>query len=246
MTDAASLPRYLQIAERVTREIRSGLWADGARLPPERALAVEVGAAVGTVRKALAELERRGLIVRRRGSGSYVRRPLGGGAPESIYALFGLERTGGGGLPTAEVLSVEQTPAPGPPPPPGRRTRAAAGPRAHRIRRLRRLDGQPAAVEEIWLDTAVAAEIDAQALPEALYLHYRTALGLIIARAEDRIGVAPAPGWAPGVFAPRPGQSCGFVWRTAFAAASDQAVEWSRTWFDPSVAAYVARLREET
>ncbi len=52
--------------------IRNGELADGMRLPTERRMMTEYGAARNTVRKALALLERDGLINRRAGSGTYV------------------------------------------------------------------------------------------------------------------------------------------------------------------------------
>lgn len=236
----AALPLYLRISERLTREIAAGLWADGARLPPERDFAAALGASVGTLRKALAELERRGLLVRRQGSGNYIRSPgPETSPPPSVYALFRLERLGGGGLPTAETLSVARRSKPAGAP------RFGASPTAHRIRRLRSLDGRPAALEEIWLDASCADVIEAGALPEALYLYYAEALGLEIADVEDRVSVAPAPDWAPRRFGAPTGSICGYVERIG-AAKGGAAVEYSRTWVDASVAVYVARLREET
>jgi hypothetical protein len=74
--------------------------ATGERLPPERDMAEELGIAVGTLRKALAELQNRGLLERVQGSGNYVRAISD---PKSVYAMFRLELLGGGGLPTAEI-----------------------------------------------------------------------------------------------------------------------------------------------
>lgn len=47
----------------------------GSALPPERTLAAEFGVARMTLRHALDELERKGLIVRRQGSGTFTARP---------------------------------------------------------------------------------------------------------------------------------------------------------------------------
>ncbi len=60
-------------------------------------------------------------------------------------------------------------------------------------------------------------------------------------RVEDRVGVDACPDWAPG-FAPRAGAACGHVERLSWAQDGARA-EYSRTWFDPAVARYVARLR---
>lgn len=226
------LPVHLQISEMLIREIAAGRLADGARLPPEREMAASLGIAVGTLRRALSDLTEKGLLDRIQGSGNYVRAR---GGPLGVYAFFRLERIDGGGLPTAEILSVERLRKPADLPDFGITVEA------HRIRRLRRIDGTPAAVEEIWLDAGRAERLALEELSESLYLHYRLALGFSIVRAEDRIGVAPAPDWAPADLALRPGTVAGFIERIAWAG-DGGSVEYSRTWFDPATARYVNRF----
>ena len=67
---AASL-RYLRIAEMLIRDI-AGRPAQPERLPPDRAMAGELGIVVGALRRALSELGTRRLIERRQGSGSHM------------------------------------------------------------------------------------------------------------------------------------------------------------------------------
>ncbi len=73
ITSAA--PLYRQIAESLTEQIISGQLAPEARLPSERQLSEKLQVSRMTLRAALRELEGRGLIVRRRGDGTYVARP---------------------------------------------------------------------------------------------------------------------------------------------------------------------------
>ncbi len=231
--DSTALPKYLQTAEMLIREIAAGRLLDGERLAPERDMASELGIAVGTLRKALSDLEEKGLLERVHGSGNYVRyRPDAGG----VYAFFRLELIDGGGLPTAEVLALDLVAKPDDLPAFG------ASPAAHRIRRLRRLSGVTAALEEVWLDAARAPALRPQDLSESLYLFYRQRLGLHIARAEDRVGVAPVPDWAPAGFPVAPGVPAGFVERRSMAAEGEVA-EFSRTWFDFDKVRYVSRIR---
>ncbi len=233
MTDRTSLPKWVQTAEMLIREIAAGRLISGERLPPEREMAASLGLSVGTLRKALADLEQRGMLERRQGSGNYIRPNE---AAAGVYALFRLELIEGGGLPTAETLEVARLPKPRGAPYFG------PAPKAHRIRRLRRLGGRPAALEEIWLDAARADVLRQEDLSESLYLFYRARLNLWISRAEDRVGLGVVPDWAIPPFAPEPGAPCGFVERLAH----DQAgapVEYSRTWFDAGLARYVARLK---
>ncbi len=65
-------------------DIRTGALAPGAKLPPHRDLARTAGVSVGTVTKAYAEAERRGLVVAHVGRGSFV---SGGDASGRIFPL---------------------------------------------------------------------------------------------------------------------------------------------------------------
>lgn len=215
------------------RDIAAGRVIDGEKLPTEREMAKSLGIAVRTLRKALAELQRTGLLERVQGSGNYIR-----GKPQvdSVYAFFRLEFAGGGGMPTARLLSVERLPKRADVPPFGY---SAEG---HRIRRLRCLSGKPVALEEIWLDASYADHVAAEDLSESLYLYYRRTLGIWISRAEDRVGVGEVPDWAPSDFGLAAGMQAGFVERFGWAQDGSSA-EFSRTWFDHRIARYVARLR---
>jgi DNA-binding FadR family transcriptional regulator len=65
---------YRQIAEQIRSLIRSGEYAPGSRLPPERDLAKQLGVSRPSVREALIALEVEGLVEVRIGSGIYVQR----------------------------------------------------------------------------------------------------------------------------------------------------------------------------
>ena len=229
MPASHSLPIYVQISEMLIREIQAGRLLEGERLPPERDMAKQLGVSVGTLRKSLADLTDKGLLKRRHGSGNYIRN---GPAADSIYAFFRLELVGGGGLPTADVLSVATLEAP---------DGFADGSLAHRIRRLRKLSGTPAAIEEIWLDEVCTPTLAAGDLSESLYHFYRSRLGLWIQKAEDRIGIGPAPAWGIGLL-PEAEQLLGVVDRVSW----DQHgrhIESSRTWYDSRHVRYVSRLK---
>jgi DNA-binding FadR family transcriptional regulator len=60
------------ITARLRRAIEMGVYGDGDQLPPERQLAVTFGTARSTIRKALDQLERKTMVVRRVGSGTFV------------------------------------------------------------------------------------------------------------------------------------------------------------------------------
>ncbi|MDT2031942.1 GntR family transcriptional regulator [Planktomarina sp.] len=228
-----SLPTYVQISEAIARRITAGQWLDGERLPPERAMAAEFGVAVGTLRKALSRLQDQKLLRRIQGSGNYINI-----APQvaNIYSFFRLESLSGAGLPTAQLLSFDRLLKPIDAPYFG------ANPVAFRFRRLRFLDHQPAALEEIWLDGSVADHIAPEEISESLYHTYQTRFGLWIVRAEDHVSFAPTPTWGVDQFGLRPGEIAGYVERIAWAN-TGAPLEFSRNWYDPSVSRYVARIK---
>jgi GntR family transcriptional regulator len=72
VSQADRRPMYLQLMEQIRRRIAVGDWPPGQELPSIRALAVDVGVSVITVKRAYFELERDGVIVTRQGKGSFV------------------------------------------------------------------------------------------------------------------------------------------------------------------------------
>ncbi|MDA8584762.1 GntR family transcriptional regulator [Rhodobacteraceae bacterium] len=232
-TKTSSLPIYMQTAEMLIREVSSGRLIDGEKLPPERDMATDLGIAVGTLRKALDDLEDKGFLQRIQGSGNYVRHnPVAAG----IYAFFRLERLDGGGLPTANILSTKRLKKPRDLP------KFGQSEDGHRVRRLRLLSDLPSAIEEIWLDGKWAQTIRPADLSESLYYFYQRSLGLLISRVEDRIGVGTLPDWSPDDIGCEPGDTVGFIERWG-RAADGEVVEYSRTWFNPDRVRYVARIK---
>ena len=70
-------PIYSQIMERITFDIISGIYPPGSQLPSVRALAQDAGVNPNTMQKAMAELERTGLIYSQRTSGRFITEDLG-------------------------------------------------------------------------------------------------------------------------------------------------------------------------
>ncbi|NBB81803.1 MAG: aminotransferase class I/II-fold pyridoxal phosphate-dependent enzyme [Alphaproteobacteria bacterium] len=66
-------PKYMRIADALAEDVYAGRLAVGERLPTHRDLAWRLGVTVGTVSRAYAEAERRGLVAGEVGRGSFVR-----------------------------------------------------------------------------------------------------------------------------------------------------------------------------
>lgn len=76
-------PLYLKLAARIEDDIQSGVLPAGAKLPPQRNLAFDIGVTIGTVGRAYALVRERGLVSGEVGRGTYV---LGRGAADEAGA----------------------------------------------------------------------------------------------------------------------------------------------------------------
>jgi len=65
-------PLYLRLANRIESDIGEGVLPAGAKLPPQRDLAFDIGVTVGTVGRAYALLRERGLVSGEVGRGTYI------------------------------------------------------------------------------------------------------------------------------------------------------------------------------
>lgn len=227
-----ALPKTIQVSEMLIREIAAGRYPDGTRLPTERNMAERLGIAVGTLRRALAILEERGLLRRVQGSGNYVQVQTD---VQSVYEFFRLELLNGGGLPSAETFDVRRLTKPAALPSIG------PGRFAHRIRRMRYLDDTPVEVEEIWLDGRFIDSIEQSSLSDSLYYYYKEQLKIVIASVTDTVGVSAVPDWTPIGFGLSRGSPCGLVERIGYDQGGET-VECSRNWFNHNVCRYTNSL----
>ncbi len=232
---ARQLPIYIQVSELLHREIAAGHWLPGEKLPIEAELAATLGVAIGTLRKSLAKLEEDGLLERRQGSGNYVKRAPNGRA---IYQFFHLELLTGGGIPTADNLSVSvdendyvatrlliQDSEP---------TQLWC------IKRARYLNRQLVAMEQIWFRHSHAKSLKLEDIHESLYLHYRENFSFWISRVEDEIDCINPPQWVVEKLDLSPDTVLPRVQRRSWSN-EGKIEEFSLTWYHPEKARYIAR-----
>jgi GntR family transcriptional regulator len=72
LDQGSGVPFYRQIVDQVAELVRAGRLKPGERLPSFRELAPQLLVSLITVRRAYADLEQTGLIVRRQGHGTFV------------------------------------------------------------------------------------------------------------------------------------------------------------------------------
>ena len=72
VTRAPNVGAAAEVASVLRKRIHSGEWEPGEALDSEPVLAAELGVSRNTLRSALQELAAQGLVIRRRGSGTFV------------------------------------------------------------------------------------------------------------------------------------------------------------------------------
>ena len=65
-------PLYLQLVDHIRRDVVTGVWPPGSRLPGVRELALQAGVNPNTMQRAMTELEQDKLVMAQRTSGRYV------------------------------------------------------------------------------------------------------------------------------------------------------------------------------
>ncbi len=191
--ERGSKPLHVTIAEQLAAAIASGALAPEARLPPERHLAESLGVSRMTVRQALGDLERDGLVRRvvGRAGGTFVCEQgssspaAAGGATGGISAE--LRRQGGASA--VETVSAEIEPA-------GRRVAAALdikrSDRVVVITRLRLAAGKPLSVERSSLPARRFSDIEDMDLSGSLYDLMGDGFGLRPVRVVERLELVEA------------------------------------------------------
>ncbi len=175
-------PRYQAIADDLRERISAGGYTSGRLLPSESTLSEEFSVSRVTVRRALDQLRRSGLIDARQGLGWYVnteplRQPLTrlGTVEEQLVAS--------GAVAERRILDFAFVDAP------ARIGEILGESRVLEVRRLNLADGAPFARVTVWCPEALGSELsrrDVEARP------FYELLGIRLAGAEQTIGAAAA------------------------------------------------------
>jgi GntR family transcriptional regulator len=177
-----SAPRYLELAVELRQAIAFGDLGPAGALESEAALGRRFGVSRVTVRKALKELEREGLIFSRPGSGWYAVAPV-----ENALGLFPTEvlaHEAAGGEIARTALDARWLEAPNPI---ATTLELNRGEKAFRFRRVNSADGMPYDLVTTWLPPDVAQRTDAAELEQTGAWAVLVRLGLVPVRTEQTI-----------------------------------------------------------
>lgn len=218
-TMGKSLPLYQVVIDTIVARIASGELSAGAMLPSETQLGSELGVSQGTARKALIELESRGLVERAQGRGTFVTLQTPDRALFSFFRLRSLD-----GTPATPKLEHQDISA-----------RAASTSEKHAlhnspdrvfsINRLRSLPRGDCILEDIVVPQSMfPGLIERAPLPNTLYVFYQQAYSCIVVRADETLSAVLADETTAKALKVEIGASLLKVERIAFDAL-DRAVE---------------------
>lgn len=203
------VPLYHQVVQGIEAAIHTGVLEPGSKLENEIDLAAQLNLSRPTMRKAMDELVRSGLLVRKRGVGtqvvaSQVRRTL------ELSSLFD-DLSATGGKPSTSVLTFSHKEA-------SDATRKALGlapgAKVYHFTRLRLVDGKPLALMENWVRDDIAAIDEFQLASQGLYAILRNA-GVNFRLATQRIGAMVANDYQASQLGTEPGFALVTMERTA-------------------------------
>lgn len=148
-------PLYRQLRDQLRAEIVEGALAPGTKLASEREWITDLGVSRITIRQALGDLAREGVLTAVQGKGFYVAHPSPAAEHDPLRSLSEVMASAGVEL-TSELIEARRLPAP-------------AGiaavleiPRTSRViflHRLRIADGVPIAEQRTWIPADLLAEV---------------------------------------------------------------------------------------
>ncbi|APE44452.1 GntR family transcriptional regulator [Sulfitobacter alexandrii] len=214
------LPAYLRLRDDIARRIAAGEWKPDEALPSDNRLAAEHALSVGTVRKALQKLSDEGLLERRQGAGTFLRKPA---FDATLFRFFQVREHGAEqSIPSSRLISRTQVTAT------EHVANALGTTEVIRIERLRCLSEQPFLYEEIFIPQARFAgfeAIPAEEIGPLLYPVYYERFGVFVAQAEDVVSFGTADRTIALRLGLTEGDPVAQIERTAFAM-TGEAIEW--------------------
>ena len=167
LSDASDLPAHVRIGYWLERLIASRKLNAGDKLPSEVQIAAALGVSRMTLRQALATLEGKGLLERRRGrfGGSFVVEPKVDFALSGLPGFTEQMRRAHVEAGAHVVRALTRTPSP--------EVRSALrlrrGDQVHEVIRVRSGNGEPVALEETYLPASVFPELLSYDMTDSIY-----------------------------------------------------------------------------
>lgn len=188
LASPAFSPLYQQIKDLVLQSLQVGEWKPGDPIPSEFELAARYKVSQGTVRKAIDELAKNHLLVRRQGKGTFVATH----AEQQVQFRFLKLKPDAGdilsqGSAHRQIVDCKRLKAPAHV---AKTLSLAAGDPVFQVRRVLSFDGTPTIYEDIWLPGAPFIGLTAERLSSdtrPMYALFEAEFGIRMVRAEERL-----------------------------------------------------------
>lgn len=168
--------KYIKIAEDIKNDIFTGKYLYGQKLPYEYELCDKYHCNKETMKKALTILVENGLIIRRRGSGTFVKDSIDDNNDSKITYIQGLSKKFQGLKKVAsdifvfEIIAADEVIA--------QKLKIKEGESVYHIIRGRKLDNIPHSIEIIYLPMNIISNLKMEHIKGSIYQHIEKTLQL--------------------------------------------------------------------
>lgn len=236
---AGGLPLYCQLKRALKEQLHQGVYPPGSRLPTEHELMKAHFLSRATVRQALAELEREGLIYREPGRGTFAATPP---IDQPLTALTGFveDMALAGMQASCQVLGIRTVNAGDAV---GARLRLPAHHRVVQIERLRLANGQPVSLDVTFVRPEIGGRLAAEDLAsQPIFSILEEKYGILLGEATYVLEAATASRSVARVLGVKPGAPIFLVHRT-IRAQDGAIVEYERLHYRGDRIRYTTRLQ---
>ncbi|MEK0433043.1 MAG: hypothetical protein RL700_1250 [Pseudomonadota bacterium] len=188
VASASFSPLYQQIKSLVLQSLQAGEWKPGDPIPSEFELAARYKVSQGTVRKAIDELTKEHLLVRRQGKGTFVATH----AEQQVQFRFlklkpDNPQSDSQGPADRQIIDCKRLRAP---PAVAQVLGLRSGEAVFQVRRVLSFDKVPTIFEDIWLPGAAFKGLTAERLradTRPMYAMFESDFGIRMVRAQERL-----------------------------------------------------------
>lgn len=176
----SDIPLYVQLVGIIKRNISTGVLPVGGSLPSEAELCRAMGVSRNTVRQAIGELEDEGLVVRKRGRGTFVAEPAGN--RRAVRYSFTTEVSSMGKTPSSTLVDFHVTELDEDL---GEKMELRPGTPVYYFTRIRNVDGLPLILETSYYPQYIYPNLSREMVQTHSFYSLLYHVGIIPFAAED-------------------------------------------------------------
>lgn len=166
-----AIPLYYQLRELIRDRIETGVWGVGAQIPNEMEFVEQYKVSRATVRQAILDLVREGILIRKKGKGTFVAEPkLAGDLVINFFYPdeFGKKHV----LVSGKIVEASSWVA--------NQLQIEAGTKVYEIIRIRLFNNEPAAVENLYLPVEMFPDLLQKNLDKRIFDLLAEHFGIVI------------------------------------------------------------------